>query len=165
VIGGLKQDGKYPIDCRFHKENLLKKIDRLGQYADRISLTNMDALAFLRQFKPANISKTLINIDPPYYVRGPELYGNWFDDDDHAALSRSVSKIKPFWMITYDNVDQIKELYEHLPSYPSQLRYSAQVKRNGHELMVLDPRLNRPASLSRIAKAPEPKYQRKSRAA
>ena len=151
VIGGLEQKGNYLLDCRFNKINLLRKIERLGEYADRISLTNMDALAFLRQFKPSINAKTLVNIDPPYYVRGPELYGNWFDDDDHAALARAVAKIKPYWMVTYDSVDEIKALYDSYPSYPSQLRYSAQVKRTGQELMVLDPRLSRPASLSRIA--------------
>jgi hypothetical protein len=32
-------------------------------------------------------------IDPPYYVRGRELYGNLFVDCAHRALARSVARI------------------------------------------------------------------------
>lgn len=161
VIGGLEQKGDYPIDCRFHKANLIKKIERIAAHADQISVTNLDALDFLKQLKTQAAAKTLINIDPPYYVQGPELYSNWFNEDDHLALSRAVGKIKPYWMLTYDSVETIRNLYARYPSFTSSLRYSAQVKRNGQELLVLDPRLKHPKSLEKIGDAPKPKKQRR----
>src|SRR5690348_6636109 len=48
VIGGLSQRGVYPIDCRFHKANLIKKIERLGVHSDQIEVTAMDALEFIK---------------------------------------------------------------------------------------------------------------------
>jgi len=160
VIGGFEQKGDYPIDCRFNKANLLRKIERLAAHAEQISVTNFDAMVFLKKFKPQAPSKTLINIDPPYYIRGPELYGNWFNDSHHRALSKAVDKIKPYWMVTYDSVDEIRNLYAKYPCFTNKLRYSAQVKRYGEELLVLDPRLNFPASLARISEVPRPKRAR-----
>ena len=149
VIGGLDQRGAYPLDCRFNKENLIRKIERLGGHSDQISVTALDALAFIKKFRKAT-TPTLINIDPPYYVRGPELYGNWFTDDDHKSLAKAVGKIKPFWMLTYDRAPQIHALYDKYPCFTNELRYSAQVKRTGSELLVLDPRLTRPTGLVRV---------------
>jgi DNA adenine methylase len=151
VIGGLDQKGTYPLDCRFHKTNLVKKLDRLGAHSDQISVTAMDALAFIKSFRKSR-APTLINIDPPYYVRGPELYGNWFTDEDHVALATAVSKIHPFWMLTYDKAPTIRALYDVYPCFTNDLRYSAQVKRTGTELLVLDPRLKRPSGLKRMTK-------------
>jgi len=163
IIGGLKQKGDYPLDCRFHKANLIKKIERIAIHADQIHVTNLDALDFLKQLKVQAPTKTLINIDPPYYVQGPELYCNWFSEKDHRALARAVGKIKPFWMLTYDSVDEIRNLYNKFPCFTSSLRYSAQVKRNGEELLVLDPRMNFPESLAHIGEAPKQKYLRAGR--
>jgi DNA adenine methylase len=148
VIGGLDQRGTYPLDCRFHKPNLIKKIERIGVHSEQIAVTALDALAFIKTFRKAT-TPTLINIDPPYYLRGPELYGNWFTEDDHEALAKAVGKIKPFWMLTYDKAPKIHALYDHYPCFTYDLRYSAQVKRTGSELLVLDPRLERPKGLVR----------------
>lgn len=149
VIGGLDQKGNYLINCRFNKQNLTKKIERIAQNADRISVTNLDALAFLKTFdKPSLNKKTLINIDPPYYVRGPELYRNWFSPEDHKSLATAVGHIKPYWMVTYDSTVETQEFYSKYPSFSNRLRYTAQVKRTGVELLVMDPRLKLPPSLA-----------------
>jgi DNA adenine methylase len=153
VIGGLNQIGNYKLDCRFNKANLIKKLERLAAHRDQISVTSLDALEFIRRFRRSKVP-TLINIDPPYYVRGPELYGNWFTDKDHRSLARAVEKISPYWMLTYDQAPQIRALYDHLPCFQKDLRYSAQVKRTGSELLVLDPRLKRPTGLSKASRAP-----------
>ena len=141
VIGGLQQKGTYPIDCRFHKANLLKKIERLALHAEQINVTNLDGLEFLKRFNRKPKVKTLLNIDPPYYVQGPELYKAWFTAEDHAALAKAVSKLKAFWMVTYDSTPETRQLYDRYPSFSNSLRYTAQVKRSGVELLVMDPRL------------------------
>lgn len=148
VIGGLDQSGNYPLDCRFHKINLIRKIERIGAHADQISVTSLDALAFIKKFRKTTVP-TLINIDPPYYLRGPELYGNWFSKEDHEALAEAVGKIAPFWMLTYDRAPAICALYDRYPCFSNELRYSAQTKRTDSELLVLDPRLRTPKGFKR----------------
>ncbi|ENV4673974.1 DNA adenine methylase, partial [Streptococcus pyogenes] len=66
VIGGLKQDGNYKLDCRFNKEKTIKKIKLIASYKKQIKLYNMDAEKFIR----LNITKTKNSFtffDPPYY--------------------------------------------------------------------------------------------------
>jgi DNA adenine methylase len=151
VIGGFEQKGNYPIDCRFHKVNLIKKIERLAAHAEQMSVTNLDGLEFLKGFNRKPVVHTLINIDPPYYVRGPELYKAWFTAEDHSALSKAVAKLKASWMVTYDSTPETQELYKKYPSFSNSLRYTAQVKRSGVELLVVDPRLHLPPWLEEQA--------------
>ncbi|HEL0703949.1 TPA: DNA adenine methylase, partial [Streptococcus equi subsp. zooepidemicus] len=73
VIGGLKQDGDYKLDCRFNKEKIVEKIILIASMKKRIKLYNMDAEKFIR----LNISRTKSSFtffDPPYYLKGPGLY-------------------------------------------------------------------------------------------
>jgi Site-specific DNA methylase len=44
VIGGYNQTGNYKINARFNKEDLIKRIQRIANYSDRIHLTNEDAV-------------------------------------------------------------------------------------------------------------------------
>ncbi len=147
VIGGLEQEGNYKLDCRFNKIDLVKKIRRIAAAKDRISLTRLDALAFVNDVLPKMDKRGLVNLDPPYFGKGPELYTNSYDEDDHRALAKSVSKIKQRWMVTYDDEPVIRALYGKFQTYASELNYFAQVKRIGTELLVLDPRLKAPAAL------------------
>jgi DNA adenine methylase len=48
IIGGLDQTGEYKIDCRFNREDLSRRIERIAKYKDRIHLTRLDALNFIK---------------------------------------------------------------------------------------------------------------------
>lgn len=148
VIGGLKQDGEYQLDCRFNKSDLIQKIQRIALYRDQIRLFRLDAEEFLRTLPKMAGKTTLVNIDPPYYHKGPELYCSFYEHQDHVRLSRIVKKLKLPWMLTYDDAPEIRELYAELPTYNKELNYSAQVKRVGVELLILDPRLVLDASMA-----------------
>lgn len=141
VIGGLNQDGEYLLDCRFNKSDLIQKIQRIALYKRQIRLFGLDAEDFLKKLPKMVGKTTLVNIDPPYYHKGPELYCSFYEAEDHARLSKVVRKSKLPWMLTYDDVKEIRELYAGLPTYSKELNYSAQIKRVGVELLILDPRL------------------------
>ena len=147
VIGGFEQAGNYLLDCRFNKKDLIRKIERLATHRDQISLTNLDAREFLKKLNRRQLSNALVNIDPPYYVKGPELYKNCYRAEDHDLLAKTVQRIKPLWMLTYDDTRETRALYAMYPSFSNCLNYSAQIKRVGVELLVLDPRLKVPNSL------------------
>lgn len=147
VIGGLKQDSTYKLDCRFVKPDLIRKIRRISAYSDQIVLTCLDAAEFVRDIIPTTSEHTLVNLDPPYFDKGPELYTNFYRASDHAALALEVGKIDRHWMVTYDDTQEIRALYSQYPRYSTNLNYSAQIKRIGTELLVLDPSLIVPASI------------------
>lgn len=145
VIGGLSQEGNYLLDCRFNKSDLCAKILRISALRKQIKLTKLDAVAFLNKVIPETGVSTLVNLDPPYYAKGSELYTSFYKNEDHALLATAVKKLKRRWMVTYDDAAAIRALYSSMPMYTSDLNYSAQVKRVGTELLVLDPRLVSPS--------------------
>lgn len=136
VIGGNQQTGNYKLDCRFNKVDLIRKIQRIGRYRSVVHLSNEDANLCLARWDKTLPARSLINIDPPYYDKGSELYINHFRPEDHATLSRLVLRLKHRWMMTYDAVPQIERLYAGCQTYKLELLYSAQTKRMGSELFI-----------------------------
>lgn len=147
VIGGLEQEGNYKLDCRFNKADLVKKIRRIADHKEQIELTQLDALEFVSTVLPRMDKRGLVNLDPPYFGKGPELYTNAYEEEDHRDLAKAVAKIKQRWIVTYDDEPVIRSLYAKFRRFASQLNYFAQVKRVGTELLVLDPKLTAPACL------------------
>ena len=147
VIGGLEQSGNYAIDCRFGKDELIRKIRRIALYKEQIQLTSIDA----RNYISSNLKKlpkhALVNIDPPYYRAGPDLYTNAYEHKDHVALSKRVHEMPHRWMLTYDDVPEIRGMYAELPQYRKTLTYYAQVKRSAVELLILSRNLTPPTLL------------------
>lgn len=151
VIGGKGQEGKYKIDCRFNRTGLMAKIRRIALYKDVVRLTRLDAADCIRQWAKALPKRALMNIDPPYYVQGRELYTNFYGPDDHATLAKIIRRLECPWMLTYDDAPEIEKLYAGLPMHRKSLMYSAQVKRRANELLVLAPHLKVPTSLFAVS--------------
>lgn len=148
VIGGKEQTGDYKLDCRFNKPDLINKILRIAMYRDVIRLTKLDARLCIPQWSKALPKRALLNIDPPYFAKGQELYTNFYQPDDHRTLARIIRPLKCAWMLTYDDAPEIASLYTGLPTYRKALTYYAQVKRRANELLVLSPRLTPPFELT-----------------
>jgi len=136
-IGGYHQNGKYKIDCRFNKEKLIKNILKIASLKENIQLTNLDALDFIPQLKNFESEKYFIFIDPPYYNKGKELYLNFYTHEDHITLSRCIhDNLKDFrWILTYDNCDEIKQIYQSYKRTYFQLIYTAGKTRNATEVV------------------------------
>ncbi|DAB38319.1 MAG TPA: DNA methyltransferase [Sulfuricurvum kujiense] len=139
AIGGLKQEGNYKIDCRFNKKRLIEQIQYIASKKDNVTLTNLDAVDFINEILPTLNSKCLVNIDPPYYVKGKGLYQNFFKHEDHCRLYESIINITQPWILTYDDTPEIYEIYSEYHPKPFGLSYTAQEKRKGTEVMVHNP--------------------------
>lgn len=125
VIGGVNQKGNYLIDCRFNKKNLIKKIKRIALYKNQIKLTKLDGKEFIKQLPKLVEKNSFINIDPPYYAKGPELYCSFYNHQDHVDLSRAVKELKYPWILTYDDVPEVRALYSENSMYNKELNYFA----------------------------------------
>ncbi len=137
AIGGLSQEGKWKIDARYNKEELIKRIRQISKYKDKIELYNEDAVDLIKKLKKKLPSKTLIYLDPPYYNKGKELYMNYYSDEDHKKIAKEINKTKKQkWVITYDNVEFIKKLYENNKQTKYDLYYSAGKPKQGKELII-----------------------------
>ncbi len=152
VIGGRAQRGKWKLDARFSRAELAERIRRIALYADRIELYNHDAIDFLRECvaRKHTTRRVLVYLDPPYYVKGSQLYMNYYSPSDHAALARYLRTRARFdWVMSYDNVPEIRALYGGLRQVPFTLGYSARDWRLGKEVMVVGPGLAFPETWRR----------------
>ena len=52
VIGGKNQTGKWKLDARYNKEDLIVRIAKIARYRERINLYNEDAVTLLRDIIP-----------------------------------------------------------------------------------------------------------------
>ena len=143
VIGGLKQTGKWKIDARYNKSDLIKRIKRIEDFKDKIKLYNIDAIELIENLSDSLPSKTLIYFDPPYYIKGENLYMNHYDQDDHAKISEKMKNITNHkWIITYDNVNAISKLYRLYRKRSFKLNYTAGKTTKGIELMIFSNNMN-----------------------
>lgn len=145
-IGGFEQTGNYLIDVRFNKENLIKRIEKIGNYSDRIHLTNEDATEIIQNLHnyTSNINQTFLYLDPPYYNKGKQLYLNNYGHDGHWSLAQHIHNLPNGlrWLISYDNVYQIKGMYQKYRLATFDLNYTLQSKKFGSELLIFSDNLN-----------------------
>lgn len=154
VIGGKNQNGNYKLDARYHKENLSKRIEKIGEYRDRIRVHNLDALELLGQVDKLLPEHSLIYLDPPYYVKGQGLYRNFYVHDDHVKIREALDKVKTKWIVSYDNCDPIKEIYKGYTKDEYVLNYSAHSTSKGQEIMFFCDSII-PVEMSKKHKQPE----------
>ena len=136
VIGGYAQEGSWRMDCRFNKSSLIEKIRGIERLKDNISLYNLDAKDFISDIASSLPRKSLVYIDPPYFKKGQRLYDNYYCSTDHAEIAKVIKKLKRNWIVSYDNVPEIKANYEEFRKLEYELNYSAGNKYMGNELMV-----------------------------
>ena len=150
IIGGKSQTGPWKMDARYNKSELIERIERIALQRNRIEIMNSDALDCLEEIQNRHLSNTFAYLDPPYYHKGPELYLNFFNHEDHLRISKFMRKMKfSPWLISYDNCDEISKLYSFLPSTSYELNYSAGNTRNkGKELLFTSKGLILPSTLS-----------------
>ena len=136
IIGGREQTGKWKIDCRYNRTDLIKRIEKVALYANRIELHNQDAIDFINSIRPILDASVLIYFDPPYYNPGAALYANFYTPDDHRELSEFIKRLECKWMLTYDYTPDIIELYRDSDRRLLTLSYTAAQKIRGSEMIA-----------------------------
>ena len=142
IIGGYNQKGKYKMDCRFNKEGLINRIKTIGKYRKNIKLYNLDALDLVDTVQKKATKSTIFYFDPPYYLKGPSLYLNYYDKSDHEMVAERIKQIKNMhWIVSYDNVGEIKEMYANMRKTEYSLSYTARNRKDGKEVLFFSPEL------------------------
>ena len=145
VIGGKNQDGKWKMDARFNKEDLVRRIERIGRSRSRIEIYNLDGIEFLESIAPSFSKRSLVYLDPPYDSKGQELlYKNYYEADDHSSLAQTVAKCRLNWIVSYDNTKLIRGLYQGYRSIEYSISYSAQARYRGSEVAFFSDSLDIP---------------------
>lgn len=142
-IGGLSQVGIWKIDARLNKQKQISNIQMVAKYKSKIELSNLDALKFISE----NIKEpeTFMYLDPPYYVKGQNLYKNFYIHKDHEAIASKLQKERnKKWVVSYDDVPEIRKIYSNFVPVSYGLNYSAGKKGIGKEVMYFSDTLEVP---------------------
>lgn len=137
-IGGAAQQGKYKIDCRFNKSDIIKRIRRVAGFRNQIILCNCDASELIVRYVPQINGEVFLNIDPPYVIKGSLLYTNYFEEQDHRNLADViVSNLATTpWIITYDNAELIRDIYNGYLIQEYFIRHNVGTKARNTELVI-----------------------------
>lgn len=154
VIGGKDQNGKWKLDARFNKSDLIARIKRIARYANRISIYNLDAGDFMKSVALKLPHKSIFYLDPPYYTKGKDLYEHHYQHKDHVKIAQLIAqRIKRPWVVTYDATSTVKQLYRGYRNIRYDLSYSAQDRYAGSEIMFFShdlavPQVRHPAKIT-----------------
>lgn len=150
VIGGRAQLGNFKMGCRFNRGDLIRRLRRVWKYRNRIHLTCLDAQEYIALQTKRLPRKSLFFIDPPYYSKGAELYTSFYRPEDHQDVAMDVLGIRQPWVVTYDDVDPIRQVYVSNRQYSLSVAYSLREKRRADELMIVSKNMFVPDRLSMI---------------
>ena len=75
-------------------------------------------------------------LDPPYYVKGGELYQHAFQHEDHLRLAACLERSTNPWLLSYDDAPEIRELYKFAEIRSVSLNYTISGAREKSELLI-----------------------------
>ena len=146
LMGGIDQQGKYPMDCRFNKTDLVKRIRNIAQHRENINLYGQDAVDLIDKIELESVHDNVIfYFDPPYYNKASTLYMNHYKDDNHKTVRdkiKSIDKIK--WIVSYDNVPEIQQLYSAFERKEFSFKHTAHTSKVGKEVIFFSDNLIQP---------------------
>lgn len=134
-IGGQKQD-VWKLDVRYNKNDLIEKIEFLKRNKKRIHVFNRDVISLIANQLKRYERRAFVYFDPPYYQQGSVLYQNFFTEKLHKRLCKTICEsVNCPWVVSYDDVPEIQEIYAGIPSRTFSLSYSLANNGNGREVM------------------------------
>ncbi|MDO5016670.1 MAG: DNA adenine methylase [Eubacteriales bacterium] len=137
VIGGKEQKGKWKMDARFKRARLSTRIKEIASRKQNIELYNEDIRDFLCTYIRSCDNRSLIYFDPPYFNKGKQLYLNFLTESDHKEIKNGIQKYASCdWIITYDDVPEITELYSTNAIMKYDLNYSARNSKSASEVII-----------------------------
>lgn len=114
-LGG-KNGERTVLLSRWNPSELTKRIQKIAEHADRISISCEDAYSFIEEAYWCN--KGILFIDPPYFIKGKDLYFQYYTLEQHKNLAFLLDELYRGMsgadvLITYDYNEFIKDTYTY----------------------------------------------------
>lgn len=136
-IGGYNQTGNYGMDARFNRDSLIGRIQEIAKYKSQIVVYNKEIRSFISGVIPKYQANAFVYFDPPYFENGQRLYKNFFSPTDHTDIALSIiNGVNCPWVITYDDVPELRGIYSNYVQRRYNLNYSAANKGKGSEIII-----------------------------
>ncbi len=104
----------FASDCHtfgVRPKDMIKATDFLAIASKRLRMTIIENVDFERLIKIYDRPGALFYCDPPYY-NAEKYYSDRFDISDHIRLRDTLLKIKGKFILSYNDCDEIRKLYE-----------------------------------------------------
>lgn len=119
-----------------------EKIVPCGEKLRDVRITNLDYQELI--FAPAKGKSVLMFVDPPYFNANQENhYICSFKKEDHLRLAHDLKNTPYYFFLTYDNCEEIKELYKWANIYEQEFFYrldnskdNENKRKTGKELVI-----------------------------
>jgi DNA adenine methylase len=146
AIGGINQTGNYLIDCRFNKVELIDRIRIIASRKKDIRLYQKDAIKLIEQIQQESTRENVVfYFDPPYYLKASSLYMNHYKEEDHKEVSEKIKSINNIrWIVSYDNVPEIRDLYSECQKKEFSFKHTAYSIREGYEILFFSDNIRQP---------------------
>lgn len=104
----------FGADCRsfgVRTRDMQKTIDYLKEVSGRLNKVVIENQDFERLIKTYDRPDALFYLDPPYY-EAEKYYPDRFNPEDHERLRKCLGNIKGKFVLSYNDCQQIRDLYE-----------------------------------------------------
>lgn len=136
-IGGLEQTGDWRLDCRFNKEDLVRRIKKLDRFSDRVDVFEGSACDLLDGLPENDVDDLFVYADPPYLMKSADLYLDETAFDTHVRLAAKLRSMFRYWIVSYDRDSRVGSvLFPNERIARFSIRHSASRAHIGQELAV-----------------------------
>ena len=139
-FSGATLSGGFSLEAS-KKRFTTSSVDRINKLdLDGFQISNLDFTDFLDTLETSEPSKTLLFLDPPYYLeKDSKLYGNngdMHETFDHAKLHQCLSS-KNNWFLTYNDCEYIRDLYQDFTIIDTSWSYGMNKSKASSEIVIL----------------------------
>lgn len=141
-IGGKGQSGDYTVGCRWSPASIQQAIYVAKRRLMRFEILRITNLHFRDVLAEVDAS-SLVYLDPPYYVKGGQLYAHNMSEAEHEELARLLHDTPADWRLSYDDCHKVRELYAWAAFAELEIRYTNAVtsdrRPKNRELLISPP--------------------------
>lgn len=91
--------------------NLIRSMDYLTTVSKRLNSVIIENISFEQLIRTYDREKALFYLDPPYY-KAEKYYPDRFNPEDHIGLRKCLDQIKGFFILSYNDCEEIRKLYK-----------------------------------------------------
>jgi len=118
--------------------------ERIYPCSEKLLNAKLTSLDFEEVISKTSRSKVLMYVDPPYFLPPKHKhYRHGLDKNDHARLANSLKNTSHKFFLTYDDAEEVRELYKWAFLYPVNFFYRVEnsatqsgKRKQGFELVI-----------------------------
>ncbi len=146
-LGGWGQSNDtYRIDCRWNPESLCRQIRELSRLLKQTS-TRITSGDFTK-CSAGDTARCFYYVDPPYVVKGSQLYSHAMSDEDHRRLRVWLKTLAGEWIVSYDECPLVRRLYGDCSIREISADYTISGPHRKNNELLISPRVAKAAEVA-----------------